>query len=132
MSLMDSTVFEDFPDLKLIIAHGGGSVPYQYGRWQAQRIQKDKEDFEISLRKLWFDTVLYNKESLELLFKIVGPEATMFGTETPGIGSGVSRVTGRMMDDLAPVIESIDFLSQDEKDAIFYKNAQKVFTRWDG
>jgi 4-oxalmesaconate hydratase len=132
MSLMDSTVFDDFPDLKLIIAHGGGSVPYQYGRWQAQRIQKDKEDFEISLRKLWFDTVLYNKESLELLFKIVGPEACLFGTETPGIGSGVSRVSGRMMDDLVPVIESIDFLTQEQKDAVFYKNARKVFPRWDG
>ena len=132
MSLMDSRVFEDFPGLKLIISHGGGSVPYQYGRWQAQRIQKGKEDFEISLRRLWFDTVLYNKESLELLFKIVGPDDCLFGTETPGIGSGVDRRTGRYMDDLGPVIDSIDFLTEDQKAAVFYRNAEQVFTRWEG
>ncbi len=132
MSLMDSHVFEDFPDLKLIISHGGGSVPYQYGRWQAQRVQKGKVDFEEDLRKLWFDTVLYNKESLELLFKIVGPEHSLFGTETPGIGSGIDRKTGRYMDDLGPVIDSIDFLTEDQKNDVFYRNAEKVFTRWEG
>ena len=107
-------------------------MPYQYGRWQAQRIQKGKVDFEIDLRKLWFDTVLYNKESLELLFKIVGPEHCLFGTETPGIGSGKDRVTGQYMDDLIPVVDSIDFLTDDQKAAVFHGNAEKVFTRWGG
>ncbi|HAQ23090.1 MAG: amidohydrolase [Acidimicrobiaceae bacterium] len=132
MSLVDSNVFTDFPDLKLIISHGGGSVPYQYGRWQAQRVQKGREDFSESLKRLWFDTVLYNKESLELLFKIVGPERCLFGTETPGIGSGADRVTGQFMDDLAPVIDSIDFLGEDEKAAVFSGNAREVFSRWNG
>ena len=36
------------------------------------------------------------------------------------------------MDDLGPVIDSIDFLSEDQKDAVFYRNAEKVFTRWEG
>jgi predicted TIM-barrel fold metal-dependent hydrolase len=31
LSLVDSEVFQDFPKLKLIISHGGGSVPYQVG-----------------------------------------------------------------------------------------------------
>ena len=132
MALVDSTVFDDFPTLKLIVSHGGASVPYQYGRWQAQRIQKGKEDFGDSLRKMHFDTVLYNKESLELLFKIVGYENCLFGTETPGIGSGVDPASGKMMDDLGPVIESIDFLTAQQRDAIFRTNAEKLFTRWAG
>ena len=132
MSLVDSNVFTDFPDLKLIISHGGGSVPYQYGRWQAQRVQKGRDDFSTSLRQLWFDTVLYNKESLELLFKIVGPDRCLFGTETPGIGSGADRVTGNFMDDLAPVIDSIEFLDESQKAGIFMGNAETVFSRWNG
>ncbi len=132
MSLVDSNVFADFPDLKLIISHGGGSVPYQYGRWQAQRVQKGRDDFSTSLRQLWFDTVLYNKESLELLFKIVGPDRCLFGTETPGIGSGADRVTGNFMDDLAPVIDSITFLDEIQKTGIFSGNAETVFSRWNG
>ena len=132
MSLVDSNVFADFPDLKLIISHGGGSVPYQYGRWQAQRVQKGRDDFSTSLRQLWFDTVLYNKESLELLFKIMGPDRCLFGTETPGIGSGADRVTGNFMDDLAPVIDSITFLDEIQKTGIFSGNAETVFSRWNG
>ena len=104
----------------------------QYGRWQAQRVQKGRDDFSTSLRQLWFDTVLYNKESLELLFKIVGPDRCLFGTETPGIGSGADRVTGNFMDDLAPVIDSIAFLDESQKTGIFSGNAETVFSRWNG
>src|SRR5690348_14091244 len=40
LSVLRSDVFKDFPNLKLIVAHGGGSVPYQIGRWQAERLHK--------------------------------------------------------------------------------------------
>src|SRR2546430_17196588 len=35
---VESRVFDDFPGLRLIISHGGGSVPYQIGRWRAPRL----------------------------------------------------------------------------------------------
>src|SRR5258706_7197975 len=35
ISLLDSKVFDDFPTLKIIIAHGGGAIPYQMGRFRA-------------------------------------------------------------------------------------------------
>ena len=31
MQMMTSDLFKDFPDLKLIIPHGGGAVPYHWG-----------------------------------------------------------------------------------------------------
>jgi 4-oxalmesaconate hydratase len=138
-----STVFEDFPTLKLMISHGGGSVPYQVGRWRAQRsgydtkssgfnnIKKSGESFDEILRKFYFDTVLYNKESLELLFKIVGPDRCLFGTEKPGSGSALDPQTGRDYDDLKPVIEEIDFLSEDQKAQIFENNTRLLFSRLD-
>jgi 4-oxalmesaconate hydratase len=86
LSLLSSDTFRDFPGLKIIVSHGGGSVPYQIGRWQAEVLSPnlggaaDNERFEVSLRQLYFDTVLHNPLSLELLFKTVGTDRCMFGT----------------------------------------------------
>jgi 4-oxalmesaconate hydratase len=34
-SVAHSDVFKRFPQLKLMISHGGGSIPYQIGRWRS-------------------------------------------------------------------------------------------------
>lgn len=136
LSLMRSRTFLDFPDLKLIVGHGGGSVPYQIGRWQAARLApglgKDvlEERFEESLRRLWFDTVLYNQASLAYLFATVGADRCLFGTERPGSGSVTDPATGRPFDDLKPVIEGIEALTAEDRAAIFEDNARRVFSRW--
>ena len=96
LSLVDSNVFKDFPKLKLIISHGGGSVPYQVGRWRSQlRGPNDTETFDQRLKQLYFDTALYSIESLKLLFRICGPERCLFGTERPGAGSKTDPRTGK-------------------------------------
>lgn len=128
ISLLDSQVFADFPSLKLVICHGGGAIPYQMGRFQAARYRRGgSERFEESLRQLYFDTCLYTKESLEYLLKVVGPDRCMFGTERPGTGTVVDPDTGRSMDDLKPLIESIEWLSDEDQKKIFEVNAKKVF-----
>jgi 4-oxalmesaconate hydratase len=136
VALARSTVFRDFPNLKLIVAHGGGSVPFQIGRWRAQfsglkELGKSNEaqSFDDRLRKMWFDTCVYTRNPLELLFKEVGWDRCLFGTEKPGSGSAVDPVTGRDYDDIRPVIESIDFLSSEARAAIFEGNARSVFSR---
>ena len=131
LSLVDSSVYEDFPGLKLIISHGGASIPYQVGRWRSQlRGDNDTETFDERLRKMYFDTGLYNIESLELLFKVVGPDRCMFGTERPGAGSKADPRTGRWYDDLKPLIDGIDFLGSDDTQRIYSGNAMDVFTRY--
>ncbi len=131
LSLLDSKTFDIFPKLKLIISHGGGSIPYQVGRWRSQlRGPNNTENFDERLRMLYFDTALYNTESLELLFKIVGPDRCMFGTERPGAGSKENPRTGRWYDDTKPLIDSISWLSTEQKEQIFHKNAEQVFNRF--
>ena len=131
LSVINSRVFEDFPKLKLIVCHGGGSVPYQVGRWRSQlRGPNDTETFDQRLKQFYFDAALYNVESLELLFKIVGPDRCLFGTERPGAGSKKDPRSGQWYDDIKPKIESISWLSAEDKEKIFHKNAEKVFTRF--
>ncbi len=129
ISILNSKVFEDFPKLKLIICHGGGAIPYQIGRFRAARIKggRAKETFEESFRKLYFDTALYTKDALEMLFHWATPDRCMFGTERPGAGTAKDPATGEWMDDTRPLIESIAALSDSDKKKIFEDNARKVF-----
>jgi predicted TIM-barrel fold metal-dependent hydrolase len=142
LSLVDSDVFTDFPDLKIVVSHGGGSVPYQIGRWRAQRLldgvvvepyqrstraQVEPESFDSSLRKMWFDSVLYSRESLEMLLRVVGPDRVMFGTEAPGSGSPIDVTTGRRFDDVKSLIDGIDWLTDDAREAVLGENARKLY-----
>ena len=131
LSLLENArLFDDFPGLKLIISYGGGSLPYQVGRWRARRMRRPElEPFDVSLRRLWFDTAVHTRESLELLFEVCGPDRCLFGTTQPGATTTTDPRTGRAFDDLRPIIEGIDSLSAVEKGLIFSQNAMSVFSR---
>jgi 4-oxalmesaconate hydratase len=127
MSLLGSRVFDDFPDLTLVVAHGGGAIPYQAGRFRAGTLKAGKEDFLDRLRRLYYDTCLYSAEGLELLFKVIGPQNCLFGTETPGTGSAADPRTGRSLDDLRPVIDSLSVLTDDDRRQVYEGNARKLY-----
>jgi 4-oxalmesaconate hydratase len=133
-ALLRSRVFQDFPTLKLIVGHGGGYVPYQVGRARAfreneRRRDAELESFDDSMRRLYFDTVLYNQESLELLLRVVGVERCLFGTDKPANGSVIDPVTGRSFNDIKPMLDAIDWLTDADRQAILETNALRVFTR---
>ncbi|MBT3990341.1 MAG: amidohydrolase [Rhodospirillaceae bacterium] len=126
--LINSDVLKDFPDLKIVVSHGGGAMPYQLGRFQAGSMRRPEGDrFIDGMHKLYFDTVLYTQDAIELLLKVVGPERALFGAECPGVGSKVDPATGREMDDIQPHFHAIDFLSDADREMIFSGNAKKVF-----
>ncbi|TKC90045.1 amidohydrolase [Trinickia terrae] len=130
ISLMDSRVFEDFPTLKLIVPHGGGAIPYHMGRFRAWSVRSGGEYFDDRLRRLHFDTTTYDKEALELLFKVVGPDRVLFATEKPGTGSAVDPNTGRDFDDLKPVIEEMTRLSEEDRRNVFECNCTRLYSRF--
>ncbi len=137
VSLINSKVFEHFPKLKIVVAHGGGAIPYHMGRFMAGRYQSRRDMdrkavsperyFENVAKKLHYDTCLYTAEALELLFKVIGPANCCFGTEAPGAGSSINPHTGLAMDDLRPIIEGFKFLSDSDKKSIFELNAKKLY-----
>src|SRR5262245_5619800 len=127
VSLLNSNVFSDFPTLKLLVSHGGGAIPYQVARFDATALRRGTERFSDRLRKLYFDTVLYSRDALELLFKTVGPDRCLFGTERPGVGTVKDPKTGKWLDETRHIIESFEWLSAADKKMIFEDNAKKVF-----
>ena len=133
-AILRSRVFEDFPTLKLIIGHGGGYIPYQVGRARAFRFNEmardsDLESFDESMRRLYYDTVLYNQESIELLLRVVGVERCLFGSDKPANGSVNDPQTGRSLNDIRPLIEAVPWLSPEEKQALYEGNARRVYSR---
>ena len=100
--LVMSDVFKDFPQLKVVVSHGGGSIPYQIGRFQSSAGRRGI-DFLDGMRHLYYDTVLYSEEALRLLIKTVGADRCLFGSECPGVGSTLDPATGRTRDDIRPV-----------------------------
>ncbi|HBI03259.1 MAG TPA: amidohydrolase [Paenibacillaceae bacterium] len=127
MSLLESNVFNDFPNLKVVVSHTGGAIPYHMGRFRAWRYRNGREDFDVSLKKLYFDTVNYSQEALELAFKVIGTDNLLFGTENPGTGSVFNPETGRTYDDLKPVIDQIEFLTEEDRKKVYEENAKKLY-----
>ena len=137
--LRSPRVFQDFPNLKLVVGHGGGYIPYQAGRGRAFRMnamQRDPnahyESFDESMRRLYYDTVLYDGEAMELLIKVVGADRCIFGTDKPANGSVKDPVTGKALNDTKQYIDRIDWLSEEDRHAIFEGNARRIYTRMSG
>jgi OH-DDVA meta-cleavage compound hydrolase len=128
VSLLSSNVFKDFPSLKILVSHGGGAIPYQWARFEASSLRMPGAvRFSDRMRNLYYDTVLYSKESLELLIKTVGVDRCLFGTERPGVGTVKDPRTGRWLDETRWLIEDFSWLSAAEKQMIFADNAKKLF-----
>jgi 4-oxalmesaconate hydratase len=126
-SLMNSTVFADFPELKIVVSHGGGAIPYQVGRFLPSGVRSGATPYLERLRSLYFDTCLYTKDAIELLLRTVGVDRALFGTEKPGTGSQIDPATGRWFDDIHLLVDDIDWLSDADRAAVMHGNAQALF-----
>ena len=128
-------MFTDFPDLHIIVPHGGGAIPYQVGRFLPS-IARSGVSYIDKLRQLWFDSCLYTQDALELLFKTVGTDRVLFGSEKPGTGSQIDPATGRWFDDIHLLIDDIEWLDETQRLQLFESNARSLFrllqTSWPG
>ena len=73
------------PDLQLIVAHGGGGVPYALGR--LTRNYELNPDAMADPRKgfghLYFDSVVYDPAALRYLVELAGADRVMLGSDYP-------------------------------------------------
>jgi OH-DDVA meta-cleavage compound hydrolase len=127
LAFVGSDVLDDFPKLKIVASHGGGSIPYQIGRYIAGARKHEKRELKPKFQRIYYDTVLHDAAAVEFLIKVMGADNVLFGTEWPGLGSVLDPETGRVMDDLKPEIEAIDWLSSDDQFKIFEGNARRLF-----
>lgn len=129
MQLMESRVLKDFPKLRVIISHGGGNVPYQAARYRALCIMNKWEPFDEFIRRLYFDTTVYNQEAMELLLKVVGVDNVLFASEMLGGVTTIDPSSGRYFDDNRPCLEAITWLTEEDRRKIYVENALRAYPR---
>ncbi len=76
-----------------------------------------------------WDMAIYDKEGMELLIKRVGVDNVLFATEMFGAVNAIDPKTGRNFEDLVPIFESIEWLSDEDRKKITEGNARKVYSR---
>ena len=124
-------MFKDFPTLRFIIPHGGGAVPYHWGRYRglAQDLKRPPLN-EYLLKNVFFDTCVYHLPGIELLLKVIPVENIVFGSEMVGAVRGIDPETGQYFDDTKRYLNALS-LSEVDRYKIFEGNARKVFPRLD-
>ncbi|MFH0297278.1 amidohydrolase family protein [Bradyrhizobium sp. 31Argb] len=130
MQFLMSDLFKDFPTLKLIIPHGGGAIPYHWGRYRGiAQDQKRPPLSESVLKNVFFDTCVYHQPGIDLLTKVIPAENILFASEMVGAVKGIDPETGFNYDHTRRYIDDSTLLSANEKRAIFAGNARRVFSR---
>ncbi|HLB85172.1 MAG TPA: amidohydrolase family protein, partial [Steroidobacteraceae bacterium] len=124
-------LFRDFPTLRFVIPHGGGAVPYHWGRYRGlAEMLKRPPLAEHVMRNVFFDTCVYHQPGIDLLVRVIDLDNILFGSEMIGAVRGVDPESGHYFDDTR---RYIDALALDERDKrrIFEGNARRVYPRLD-
>jgi 4-oxalmesaconate hydratase len=129
MQFLTADLFKDFPTLRFIIPHGGGAVPFHWGRYRGLAQDMKRPPLEELMRNnVFFDTCVYHLPGIELLLKVVPLDNILFGSEMVGAVRGIDPRTGQYYDDTKRYIDALPLSAQD-KAKLFEGNARRVFPR---
>lgn len=127
MQALTSGFMRDFPGLRWIIPHGGGAVPYHWGRFKGMALDHGW-DFDQLLDHIWFDTCVYHQRGIDLLLDVVPVDNILFATEMIGAVRGIDPDTGRHYDDTKAYVDR-SVLDDEQRAKVFEHNARRVFPR---
>ncbi len=132
MQMVQKNVFEEFPGLRFVIPHGGGAVPFHWGRYRGFAVDMKKPELIDTLMKnVFFDTCVYHLPGMELLAKVVPTDNILFASEMIGAVKGIDPKTGHHFDDTKRYIDQLKALTDEDRYRIFEGNARRVYPRLD-
>jgi 4-oxalmesaconate hydratase len=129
MQLVEGDLFGRFPELRFVIPHGGGAVPYHWGRFQglAERMNRPPIGEHV-MPNVFFDTCVYHQAGMDLLSRVIGLGSILFASEMLGAVRGVNPETGSDWDDTKRYVDKLG-LSDAEQRQVFELNARRVYPR---
>jgi aminocarboxymuconate-semialdehyde decarboxylase len=122
--LIQSGLFDEMPDLKVIVSHAGGVLPYLIGRLEVygppSPLDPDPSNLAHPLgqylRNLYVDTVCYYRAALACCHAVMGAQHMLYGTDHP---FGRPDVPGELIEQLeCPAVE---------RELIYHGNAERLF-----
>lgn len=128
VNLITSNIVRDFPDCKIILSHGGGTLPYVATRIAHQTADlglKDKsaDDFIKEAKSFYYDLALTGFESpIKLLRDFADPDHILYGSDFPFAREGT----------IVPQIANISAMSMEDaaRNSIESEAARKLFPRF--
>jgi len=128
--LLKPELFKEFPNLRFVIPHGGGAVPYHWGRYRGLSLDMALGRLEDNLLgNVFFDTCVYHQPGIDLLTDVVPADNILFGSEMIGAVKGVDPDTGHNFDDTKRYVDATPHLSADERGKVFAANTCRCYPR---
>ncbi|MFN7086859.1 MAG: amidohydrolase family protein [Burkholderiales bacterium] len=122
--LMFSGVLDELPELKILLAHGGGFLPYQIGRFQhGHAVRPDTAAVTASrpldmFRRFYFDALTHSPQAIRYLIDTVGSERVMIGTDSP-FDMGEEHPLASL--------EAVPGLTREERENVCCRSALRLF-----
>jgi aminocarboxymuconate-semialdehyde decarboxylase len=116
-------VFRDFPDIRWIIGHLGGAIPYLMERldngWRDFPECRAKIDElpSVYLKRLYYDTVNFNPHMLMMVRNMIGADHMVLGSDYPHLLGSIDRAVSSIRD--------LD-ITEPERAKIFSGNALSI------
>ena len=122
--LMFSGALDELKDIKILLAHGGGFLPYQIGRFvHGHKVRPDtatvtRSDPLEMLRRFYFDALTHSPQAIRHLIDTVGSERVVIGTDSP-FDMGEEQPLARL--------DAVPGLTQKEREDVCYRSALQLF-----
>jgi len=121
-------MFEDFPDIRWIIGHLGGAIPYLM-----ERMDNGFRDFadcrakidklpSVYLKRLYYDTVSFSQHTFTMVRNQVGADHMVMGSDYPHLLGSIDRAVSS--------IDDLEVTAQ-EKQQIFSGTAMSILNNWE-
>ena len=131
MQALTSGIFRDFPQMRWVIPHGGGAVPYHWGRFKGMAEEQRSKGWPLLdelMDNVFFDTCVYHQPGIDLLVDVVPTENILFASEMVGAVKGKNPDTDEFYDDTKRYVDRAD-LTDEQRTMIFEGNARRVYPR---
>ena len=128
MQFIQGDLFKDFPTLRMVIPHGGGAVPYHWGRYRGLAQDMKRPPVEELLKNVYFDTCVYHQPGIDLLLDVIPTENILFASEMVGAVRGIDDRTGHYYDDTKRYIDALNLDPKTQK-MLFEDNVCRVYPR---
>ncbi|MDP6172718.1 MAG: amidohydrolase family protein [Rhodospirillales bacterium] len=116
MRLILSGIMERHPDLKIVISHTGGALPYQAGRMDKNSKKAKLPQLPSTyIKRMYTDTVTPHMEGMKFAIEYYGVDHVMYGTDYPCWSPAAA------LEYFAQI-----GLSKEDQEKIFYSNARRI------
>src|SRR6266702_5668147 len=101
-------LFKDFPTLRFVIPHGGGAIPYHWGRYRGIALDMGRGELsDFLMGNIFFDTCVYHQPGIDLMVSVVGADNVLFASEMVGAVRGIDPNTGHNFDDTKRYVDAL-------------------------